>query len=120
MNRFVLALVALGALALAGCQSINNPGAWGQIAAGVGAIVGETTIDPKIEKVSAKLAEQCATVQTAALAVDLLSPSKVQQAAQDARIAVATFCAAPPRDVSEALVALANAYAAIAAARAGG
>ena len=64
MNRIVLALVALGSLALAGCQTLNNPIAWGQIATGVGAIVGETRIDPQIEKVSARLARSCAKPPT--------------------------------------------------------
>lgn len=117
MNRFVLALVALGSLALAGCQSLNNPTAWGQIAAGVDAVIGETKIDPQIEKVSARLATYCADVQTAALAVDIFAPAKLQDAAAGGRGAVATFCAAPPKNLAEALVALANAYAAIEAAR---
>ena len=120
MKRFVLALVALGSLALAGCQTLNNPGAWGQIATGVGAIVGETRIDPQIEKVSAKLARYCGEVQTAALAVDLLAPAKAQAAARDARIAVATFCARPPSNVATALASLTAAYAAIESARAEG
>ena len=117
MNRFVLALVALGSLALAGCQSLNNPAAWGQIAAGVGAVVGETKIDPQIERVSAKLATYCADVQTAALAVDILAPAKLQDAASAGRIAVATFCAAPPKNLAQALAALIDAYAAIEAAK---
>lgn len=118
MKRIVLALVAAGSLALAGCQStLNNPTAWGQIAAGVGGIVGETTIDPQIDKVSAKLANYCGAVQAAALAVDLLAPAKVQKAATEARIVVATFCAAPPSSVATAITALAGAYAAIEAAR---
>jgi L-aminopeptidase/D-esterase-like protein len=50
-----LAALAL-ACVLSACQTANNPTAWGQIAAGVGAIVGETKIDPQIERISAKLA----------------------------------------------------------------
>ncbi|MCP6479184.1 hypothetical protein NL470_27800, partial [Klebsiella pneumoniae] len=83
--------------------TLNNPMAWGQIATGVGAIVGETKIDPQIGKVSVKLANYCATVQTAALAVDLLASQKVQKAATEARVVVATFCAAPPSSVATAI-----------------
>lgn len=120
MKRTVLALVALGALALAGCQtSQTSATGWGQIATGVGAIVGETKIDPQIEKISAKLATYCGEVQTAALAVGLLAPEKAQQAAKDARIVVATFCASPPNSVATAITSLAAAYAAIEAAKRG-
>lgn len=118
LRRFTAALAVACALALAGCQtSLNNPTAWGQIAAGVGAIVGETEIDPQIERVSAKLARYCVDLQTAALAVDLVAPEKLQRAAQDGKIALATFCAKPPRNVTEAIASVASAYAAIAAAR---
>jgi hypothetical protein len=117
---FGAALLAL-ALVAGGCQTASPTTAagWGQIAAGVGAVLGETKIDPKIEKVSAKLAGYCAEVKTAALAVDLFAPANLQEAASAGRIAVATFCAAPPKNVAEALVTLADAYAAIEAARAG-
>lgn len=114
--KHVLAAIAFACL-LAGCQS--NPTAWGQIATGVGAIVGPVKIDPQIERISTKLAAYCADVQTAAIAIDILAPAKVQKAAQDAKIVVATFCAAPPSSVASAITALANAYAAIAAARSG-
>ena len=118
MKRFLLALVALGSLALAGCQTrFDNPTAWGQIAAGVGAIIGETRIDPQIEKVSAKLAKYCTELQTAALAVDAFAPDKLQVAARDGRIAISTFCASPPKNVAEAIAGVVTAYAAIAAAR---
>lgn len=115
------ALLAL-ALTAGGCQTAGTTSAtgWGQIAAGVGNVIGETKIDPQIEKVSGKLARYCAEVKAAALAVDFLAPEKLQEAASAGRIAVATFCAAPPKSVAEALVSLANAYAAIEAARQGG
>jgi hypothetical protein len=103
---------------LAGCQTtLNNPTAWGQIAAGVGAIVGETKIDPQIAQISTKLATYCGTVQTAALAIDILAPAKAQKAAQEAKIVVATFCAAPPSNVASAIASLVSAYSAIDAAR---
>lgn len=52
-------------------------------------------------------------------AIDLLAPPKIQAATRDAKAVVASVCAVPPRSVSQALVALASAYAAIEAARAG-
>lgn len=120
MTRFLAAFAVACALVLAGCQTrFDNPTAWGQIATGVGAIIGKTQVDPQIEKVSAKLANYCTTVQTAALAVDFLAPEKVQQAAKDARIVVATFCASPPNSVATAITSLAAAYAAIEAAKRG-
>ncbi|MBA4220152.1 MAG: hypothetical protein C0458_05410 [Methylobacterium sp.] len=119
MLKRLFAAVAVACL-LAACQTAPGSSAgWGQIAAGVGVVVGETKIDPQIEKVSAKLARYCAEVQTAALAVDLFAPEKVQRAAQDARIVVATFCASPPRNLANALASLAAAYAAIETARRG-
>lgn len=119
MTRILAALAVACSLALAGCQTrFDNPTAWGQIAAGVGAVVGETKVDPQIEKISARLARYCTELQTAAVAVDVLAPEKLRQAAQDGKIALATFCARPPRNVAEAVAGVAAAYAAIAAARA--
>lgn len=115
MKRLVTAIAAACSIVLAGCQA--NSAGWGQIAAGVGVVLGETKIDPQIERISAKLARYCSEVQTAALAVDLLAPAKVQKAAGDARVVVATFCASPPSSVATALASLAAAYAAIDAAR---
>lgn len=124
MRALKLMALAIGAMTLAACQSVsptlNNPTAWGQIAAGVGQIVGKTSIDPDIERVSAKLARYCAEVQTAALGVSLFAPAKAQTAAEHARITVQTFCAAPPSSVSTAITSLAAAYAAIEAAKGGG
>ena len=113
MKILKLVAVAIGMMALAACQSANNPTAWGQIAAGVATVVGETRIDPKVEQVSSKLASYCVEVQTAALAVDLFASVKVQQAAMDARVVVRTFCASPPTSVATAITSLAAAYAAI-------
>lgn len=119
MLKRLFAAVAVACL-LAACQtSPTSSAGWGQIAAGVGAVIGETKIDPQIEKVSVKLARYCAEVQTAALAVDLFAPEKAQRAAEDARIVVATFCAAPPKNLAAALASLATAYVAIEAARRG-
>lgn len=118
-RRFTAALAVACALFLAGCQTrFDNPIAWGQIATGVGAIIGKTDIDPQIERVSAKLAKYCAELQTAAVAVDAFAPDKLQAAARDGRIAIASFCASPPKNVAEAIAGVVTAYAAIAAARA--
>ncbi|GHE69811.1 hypothetical protein GCM10019059_31880 [Camelimonas fluminis] len=120
MKILKLMAAAIGMLALAACQTANNPTAWGQIAAGVATVVGDTKIDPDIERVSSKLAAYCVEVQTAALAVDLFAPVKVQQAAIDARAVVRTFCSSPPTSVATAITSLAAAYAAIESARKGG
>ena len=113
-----LSAAAAVACLLAACQTAQTSSAgWQQIAAGVGAVVGETTIDPQIARISARLAERCAQVQTAALAGDLLAPEALRDAAVEARLVLASVCAAPPKNVAEALVALANAYAAIETAR---
>lgn len=118
-TRFLAALAVACSLALAGCQTrFDNPTAWGQIATGVGAIIGKTQIDPQIEKVSAKLAKYCTELQTAAVAVDAFAPDKLQEAARAGRIAIATFCARPPKNVAEAIAGVITAYAAIDAARA--
>lgn len=118
MNRFLAALALACALALGACQSSSGSSAgWGQIATGVGLVIGETSVDPQIEKASAKLAGYCAQVQTAALAVDLFAPEKLKRAAQDARLVVASFCAAPPKNLAAALASLAAAHAALDAAR---
>jgi len=113
-------LFAAGAVAclLAACQTSQSSSAgWQQIAVGAGAVIGETRIDPQVARISARLAERCAEVQTAALAVDLFAPETLRDAASQARTVLASVCAAPPKNVAEALVALANAYAAIEAAR---
>lgn len=120
MNRFVLALVALGALALAGCQtSQTSATGWSQIAAGVGQVIGSTKADSQVAKASAQLAKYCGQIEMAAFAVDMFAPEKIQRATADARIVFATVCAKPPQNVAEALVSAAAAYAAIEAARAG-
>lgn len=118
MNRILAALAVACAIALGGCQTSAT--GWSQIAAGVGAVLGETRIDPQIERVSVRLAERCAELQTAALAVDLVAPERLRSAAADGRAVIATFCAKPPKNVAQALVAIADAFAAIQAARRAG
>ncbi|KFC73184.1 hypothetical protein FG93_01928 [Bosea sp. LC85] len=96
-HRILAAVAGACALALGACQT--------------------TAIDGRIAQVSTRLAERCADLQTAAVAVDLFAPEKLRAAARDAEAALATFCAKPPKNVAQALVALADAYAAIEAAR---
>lgn len=119
MNRkYFAALAVASAIGLGGCQT--SAGGWGQIAAGVGAVLGETRLDPQIERVSARLAKRCADLQTAALAVDLFAPDNLRSAAAEGQAVIATFCASPPKNVAQALVAVADAFAAIQAARRAG
>lgn len=98
-HRIFAALAVACALALAGCQT--------------------TAIDGRISQVSGRIAERCADLQTAAIAVDLFAPENLRAATSNAETVLATFCAKPPKNVAQALVALADAYAAIEAARAG-
>ncbi|WP_038367819.1 hypothetical protein [Bosea sp. UNC402CLCol] len=84
MKRVVLALVALGSLALAGCQ----------------------TLDSQIAQVSDRLSARCADLQTAALTVDLLAPERVRAAAQQGQVVLAQFCAKPPRSAADLAIAI--------------
>ena len=118
MNRILAALALACAVALGGCQTSAT--GWGHIATGVGAILGETRVDPQIERVSARLAERCADLQTAAVAIDLFAPEKLRAAVSDAQAVLSSFCARPPKNVAAALVALADTFAAIQAARRAG
>lgn len=121
MNRFLAALALACALTLGACTTSGDSAAgWGQIARGAGIVLGETKLDPQIERVSTRLAERCAELQTAALAVDLLAPDRLRAAAADGRAVIAAFCARPPKNVGEALVAIADAFAALQAARRAG
>jgi uncharacterized protein (UPF0147 family) len=84
MKRTVLALVALGALALAGCQAL----------------------DSRIAETSDRLSARCADLQTAALAVDLLAPENVRAAAQQGQVALSQFCAKPPPIAADLAIAI--------------
>lgn len=81
MNRIVLALVALGALALAGCQT--------------------TAIDNRIAEISDRLAARCVELKTSVLAVDLFAPEKVRAAVRQGEVVLDHFCAKPPRTAAE-------------------
>ncbi|QEL21714.1 hypothetical protein FQV39_03315 [Bosea sp. F3-2] len=84
MKRTVLALGALGALALAGCQ----------------------TLDSRIAEISDRLSARCADLQTAALAVDLFAPEKVRAAARQGQVVLSQFCAKPPRTAADLAIAI--------------
>ncbi|MGO4287489.1 hypothetical protein [Bosea sp. TAB14] len=79
-----MALVALGSLTLAGCQ----------------------TLDSQIAQVSDRLSARCADLQTAALTVDLFAPEKVRAAAQQGQVVLAQFCAKPPRSAADLAIAI--------------
>lgn len=117
MKRFVLALVALGALALAGCQtSQTSSTGWGQIAVGVGQVIGETKYDAKVAKASEKLAQYCGALQAVAVGATIFAPEKQRAIATQAAAAVNSVCSEPPTNVAAALAAAVKAYEAVLAA----
>lgn len=117
MKRIVLALVALGALALAGCQTSQTSSAgWGQIAQGVGQVIGETKYDAKVAKASEQLTQYCSALQAVAVGATLFAPEKQRAVAAQAAAAVNFMCSAPPTNVATALAAAAKAYDAVLAA----
>lgn len=117
MNRIVLALVALGALALAGCQtSQTSATGWGNIAAGVGQVIGETKYDAKVAKASQQLAQYCGALQAVAVGATIFAPEKQQKIAAQAAAAVSSVCSEPPTNVATALAAAVKAYEAVLAA----
>lgn len=117
MKRFVLALVALGSLALAGCQtSQTSATGWGQIASGVGQVIGQTKYDPAVAKAGEQLDRYCGSLRAVAMGVSIFAPEKHQALARQAAAAVNSVCDNPPSDVATALSAAAKAYDAVLAA----
>lgn len=123
MNRFFLALVALGSLALAGCQSIpgyqlsqTSAAGWQQIAAGAGQVIGQTKYDGKVAQASQQLANYCGALGAVAMGASIFAPEKHQALAKQAAAAVNSVCDNPPSDVASALTAAAKAYEAVLAA----
>jgi hypothetical protein len=123
MNRIVLALVALGALALAGCQSVTgyqpsqtSSAGWGQIAQGASLVIGETKYDAKVDKASEQLSRYCGALQAVAVGATIFAPEKQRAIAVQAAAAVNSVCSAPPTNVATALTAAAKAYEAVLAA----
>lgn len=124
MNRFILALVALGALALAGCTetmrgyqaSQTSTEGWKQIAAGAGQVIGQTKYDAKVAQASEQLSRYCGALRAVAMGASIFAPEKHQALAKQAAAAVNSVCDNPPSDVASALSAAAKAYEAILAA----
>lgn len=124
MKRLVLALVALGALALAGCQSITgyqlsqtSADGWGKIASGVGQVIGSTKYDAKVAKASEQLARYCGALKAVAFGATLFAPEKQRRIAEQAAAAVNSVCTEPlPQDVAGAAAAAVKAYEAVLAA----
>ncbi|MEZ2410572.1 hypothetical protein AB6806_27625 [Bosea sp. RCC_152_1] len=119
-NRIVLALVALGSLALAGCQNWNtqtSAAGWEQIAVGTGQVIGKTKADEKVAKASVELAKYCGALQAVAVGATIFAPERQKSAAAMAAAAVNTVCANPPSDVASALTTAAAAYGAVIAAQ---
>lgn len=118
--KAVIIAVLLSALALGGCQiSGTSAQGWGQIATGVGQVIGSTPADQKIADASARFARYCVLLQTAATVGIPFMPARQQLAARQAQAALDTICASPPRDVQQALRLAADAYAAVVAVRDG-
>lgn len=118
MKRLFAPLAVACALFAGACTSSRNDGyAWGQVAAGVGAIIGPSAADAPVAKASARLSDYCGALRAAAFGVDVFASDKIRKATIEARIVVQTLCDAPPADVAAALASAARAYAAIQAAR---
>lgn len=123
MNRIILALVALGALALAGCQNVTgyqlsqtSSSGWQQIAAGAGQVIGQTKHDTKVAQVSEQLSRYCGALRAVAMGASIFAPEKHKALAKQAAAAVSSVCDNPPSDVASALSAAAKAYEAVLAA----
>lgn len=116
-------LVAVACLSfLTACASVNgtssgtSPQAWGQIAAGVGQVIGKTKADEAVARAGVELAKYCGWLRAGASAVTIFAPEKQQLAALQASAAINTVCDHPPIDVRAALITAAEAYAAVVAA----
>lgn len=124
MKRTVLALVALGALALASCtetlrgyQALQTSAeGWKQIAAGAGQVVGPTKYDAKVAQASEELSRYCGALRAVAMGASIFAPEKHQALARQAAAAVNSVCDNPPADVASALSAAVKAYEAVLAA----
>lgn len=86
------------ALLAGGCVTSPETSArgWGQIAAGVGQVVGTTPYDAKIQKTVDKIYESCATLRTVAALGTILAPEGQQRAAAIASATVSAVCDTPP------------------------
>lgn len=91
MKRIILALVALGSLALAGCQ----------------------TLDTRIAEVSDRLAARCSDLKAAIIVVDLFAPAKLRTAIGQGEAVLNTVCAKPPRSAADLAIAVGEAIKAL-------
>jgi hypothetical protein len=113
MLKRLFAAAAVACL-LAGCQTAQTSSTgWGQIALGVGTVIGATKADAKVAKASEQLGKYCGALQAVAFGVTLFAPEKQRNIAEMAAAAVNTVCAAPPSDVASALTTAAKAYEAV-------
>lgn len=117
--RRILILPLLLAAALAGCQTGTSAQGWGQIATGVGQVIGTTPADQKVAQASAQLSRYCTELQTLAAIGTFLASARHQVAAQQAQVVVNTVCLSPPQDVAQALRVAADGYAAAVAVKNG-
>lgn len=114
-SRFLMAGALACALSLGACVTPDRAAGFGQIATGVGIVLGDTKIDPQIARVSERLAERCGTLQLAAVGIDLLAPESLRDAGKYGEAVIATFCAAPPKNAREVAVAIGKVAEAVAA-----
>lgn len=123
MNRIFAALALACALAVSACVPKDGAGTsaagWGQIAAGVGQVIGQTKYDPAVAKAGEQLDRYCGALRTVAMGASIFAPEKHQALASQAAAAVNSICDNPPSDVATALTRAAEAYAAVIAARDG-
>lgn len=123
MNRIFAALALACALAASACVPKDGAGSgtsstgWGQIAAGVGQVIGQTKYDPAVAKAGEQLDRYCGALRAVAMGVSIFAPEKHQALARQAAAAVNTVCAKPPADVASALTTAAEAYEAVVAAQ---
>lgn len=105
MTRSLVAAAALSCALAGGCIPAQEA-ARIQVAA--------AKADATVANASTKLARYCGLLQAGLATLDLFA---AHPAIDEAETVVATFCAAPPRDVASAAAAAVRAYAALTAAR---
>lgn len=123
MTFRILAVPALAcALLTSACMPKDGAGpgtsatGYGQIAIGLGQVIGRTKYDAQVAKAGEQLARYCGALQAVAVGASIFAPAKHQAVATQAAAAVTAVCADPPEDVASALVAAARAYEAVLAA----
>jgi len=99
LKKLSLAFVVGLAVVLSGCiqtTTKNNDPFWGEVAMGVGATVGQTKADPKIQKVVDTIYQYCGTLRTVAALGTVFAPEKQRKAAEIASAAISGVCDSPP------------------------